>query len=178
MVAVRAYCSKDLKVTTRCTKFSDDINLLKGLGTRMATDDYISKKTTAERATWMTAEEKKMQATAMAAPAAGKVGFSCKAAAAVAPATVGVRPTCDAANCCMGVRKTLTDTANASETCQLKTATKAKHTTTAAAFTVKSLYCYQTTLAVVADYEAACIEGAVRNASAALSFLAAAYMMA
>jgi hypothetical protein len=161
MVAVRAYCSKDLKVTTRCTKFSDDINLLKGIGTRMATDDYISKKTTAERATWMTAEEKKMQATAMgAAPAAGKVGFSCKAAAIVAPATVGVRPTCDAANCCMGVRKILTDDekknetkpTNAAETCQLKTVTKVKYATTKAAFTVKSLYCYQTTLEVVADY--------------------------
>lgn len=127
----------------------------------------------------MAAYDKKRLAAASPPPAAGAVGFVCKAAAVVAPATVGVRPACGTENCCMGVRKTAEDKTNASETCQLKTATKAKHETTPAGFTVKSGYIYQTTLQVeAADYVAACIEGAVRNTSAALSVLAAAYMMA
>jgi hypothetical protein len=174
----KSNCSKDVGDKTRCTKYDADLKLLKGIGTEMATGDYMFKKTAAEQKTWLDAYDKKRLAAADSQPAAGAVGFECKAAAVVAPATTGVRPTCGAENCCMGVRKTATDTTNASETCQLKTATKANHTTTPAAYTIKSGYIFQTTLKVEASYIAACIEGAVGNASAALSVLAAAYMMA
>jgi hypothetical protein len=125
-VAQRAHC-KIVDVAATITKCNaDGLTALEGVGTAMAAADYYSKKTVAERATWMTAEMKKNVAAALAAlvPAAGAVGASCKAAAAVAPATVGVRPTCGA-NCCMGFRKAETDTVNSAETCQLKTTTKA-----------------------------------------------------
>jgi len=171
-VAQRAHC-KDAACNTA------GLTALEAMGTAMATADYYSKKTTAERTTWRTAEDKKNVAAALAAlvPAAGAVGADCKAAAIVAPATVGVRPACGAANCCMGFRKADTDTVNSAETCQLKATTKAQVTTTAAS--AKATACYvAVTAAVTEEQTGACIEGAVRSASAALSVLAAAYMMA
>lgn len=177
-VAQRAFCAKTAATAATCN--TEGLKGLKPMGTSFAAADFYSKKTVAERATFITAEDKKNVAAALAklAPAAGAIGFSCKAAAAVAPATVGVRPVCGALNCCMGIRKTAEATTNSAETCQLKTATKAQVITTAAS--AKATSCYIEVTAAVSEEQtfAACIEGAIRNASAALSVLAAAYMMA
>jgi hypothetical protein len=43
---------------------------------------------------------------------------------------------------------------------------------------VNTLYRYQTKLRVEKEYDGRCIEGAVRNLSAALSIIAVAFMMA
>jgi len=152
--------------------------LLKAIGTEMATADFYSKKTAAEQTTWWTAWGKSAIVKAIGAPAAGTVGASCKAAAVVAPATKGVRPTCAATDCCMGLKAKAEDTTNYTETCQLKTATKGKVTTTAAEFISKDGFTYNTKVAVTADYVGACIEGAMKTTSAALTVIAAAYMMA
>jgi hypothetical protein len=172
-----AFCAKTAATSAACN--TAGLAGLKPLGTAMAAADFYSKKTAAERTTWSTANDKTNVAAALAklAPAAGAVGFGCKAAAAVAPATVGVRPTCGAANCCMGMKKAVADTANTAELCQLKTALKGQVVTTAAS--AKATACYvEVTAAVSEEQTGACIEGAVRAASAALSVLAAAYMMA
>lgn len=176
-VAQRAFCAKTAATAAACN--TSGLAGLKPLGTSMATADYYSKKTAAERTTWLTAEDKKNVAAALAklAPAAGAVGASCKAAAAVAPATKGVRPTCATANCCMGYKKAATDTTNSAETCQVKTLTKGQVVTTAASAKATASY-VEVTAAVSEEQTGACIEGAVRTASAALSVLAAAYMMA
>jgi len=78
----------------------------------------------------------------------------------------------------MGLKATKEATTNYTETCQLKTATTGKVFTTKAEFVSKSGFVYQTVLPVTADYPGACIEGAMKTASAALSVIAAAYMMA
>jgi hypothetical protein len=176
-VAQRAFCAKTAATAAACN--TAGLKGLKPMGTSYAAADVYSKKTAAERTTFITAEDKKNVAAALAAiaPAAGAVGASCKAAAAVAPATVGVRPTCGAANCCMGIKKTAEGTTNTDETCQLKATTKPKVITTAASAKATGNY-VEVTVAVEEEQIGACIEGAIRNASAALSVLAAAYMMA
>ena len=163
----------------KCT--ADGFAKLTAMGTAMAAADFYSVKTVAARTTWSTAQDVINVAAAIAAkaPAAGTVGFPCNAAAAVAPATVGVRPACAAANCCMGHKALPADLTNSvnGEVCQLKTALKGAVVTTKAS--AKATSCYVAfTAAVTAEQDGACIEGAVRTASAALSVLAAAYMMA
>lgn len=133
--------------------------------------------TVAARDTWWKTEMKKLTVAAAGAPLAGKAGFSCKAAAAVAPATVGVRPKCDAANCCMGMKKAAADTTNTGgELCQLKTALKADVYDVYAA-TSKAGYIMKSK-STATSYTGACIEGAVRTASAAFTVFATVYMMA
>jgi len=143
----------------------------------MATDDFYSKMTATQQTTWWTEWGKKAIVKANIAPA-GTVGASCNAVKAVATQVKGVRATCTAANCCMGLKAKATDMTNYTETCQLKTATTGKITTTAAEFTTKDGFTYTTKLAVTADYVGACIEGAMKTTSAALSIIAATYMMA
>ena len=174
--AQRAHCKKTAATAAACN--TAGLAKLKDLGTAMAAADYYSTMTAAARTTWKTAEDVKNVAAAIAnlAVATGTVGASCKAATAVAPA-IGVRPTCAAENCCMGHKASATATTNSFELCQVKTATKGMVVTTPAS--AKATACYiEVTAAVSAEQTGACIEGAVRIASAALSVLATAYMMA
>lgn len=148
------------------------------MGTAMAKDDFFEK-TVAERTTWRETQDKANVAAATAAlkPAAPAVGADCKAAAAAAGETTGKRPDCGTANCCMGYKKAVTDTANSAETCQDKTLSKGMVVTTDAKAVANAGY-IEVTAAVSEEQSGACIEGAMRAASAAASVLAAIYMMA
>jgi len=174
---MNAACKKVTVAADKTKCYTDGNAALIVLAKAWGTAD-LAGMTAAKRAEWMTADDKKRILAAAPVIAAGEVGYACKAAAVVAPATAGVRPVCGAANCCMGHKKLPADTTNTGgEFCQLKTATKGAATTTAATASLKGGY-MTSVAAVTASYDGACIEGAIRATSAALSVLATAYMMA
>ena len=127
-IAGKTACDKVTDATKKTACTTAMYAGFKKWGTAIAAGDAYSSLTAAKSTEWFTAEDKKNVAAALAllVPAPGTVGASCKAAAAVAPATVGIRPTCAAANCCMGYKASATATANSvnGELCQLKTLLK------------------------------------------------------
>ena len=180
-IAGRTACAKITDATKKTACTTAGYAGFKKWGTAIAAGNAYSSLTTAKSTEWFTAEDKKNVAAALAllVPAPGTVGASCKAAAAVAPATVGIRPTCAAANCCMGYKASETATVNSvnGELCQLKTVTKGQVITKAAIAVSVSGYVEVTAQAVTVEQTGACIEGAVRAATAAFSVLTAIYMM-
>ena len=79
----------------------------------------------------------------------------------------------------MGLKKVKTDKSNTGgEKCQLKTATTANVVISRPSPVFISGYMMPVGKPVTASYSGACIEGAVRTASAAFTVMATVYMMA